>query len=546
MRKLSIGVRLAIGFATVVGLFAATSLAVGMALSHLTKEVVNIKEDTLPYLMVSAEMDLSRSEVQQFLTDASVTHDREVYKEAEEKYQQFLSGVAKFKQMYQRENNTDKLKQMEVIETRFKAFNAKGKEMTEAYITKGRDAGNVLMKGSATEPGFDHESESISKVLMEFRERQIAESNKEVDDAVTSAKFNMRVMIVGGVSATLLASVLAFLITISVTRPLGRLETSATQIAEGDLTVLLTDTAGSDEIGSLSRSFERMIRSLSNLITEVQRSGLQMNSSVIELSATTKEQQSTTNEISSTTTEISATAKEMSATSTELLKTVAGVNAGAEQAGELAANGKAGLDRIETIMRGILDAASGVNTRLGVINEKAANINAVVTTITKVADQTNLLSLNAAIEAEKAGEYGRGFAVVAGEIRRLADQTATSTDDIEQMVKEMVSAVSSGVMGMDKFAEELRRGAGEISSVGTQLDRVIEEVQSLAPNVESVTEGMRSQTQGAQQISEALIQLGDAARASAESIHDISTSVAQLGETAALLKDGITRFKVNA
>jgi hypothetical protein len=95
-----------------------------------------------------------------------------------------------------------------------------------------------------------------------------------------------------------------------------------------------------------------------------------------------------------------------------------------------------------------------VNAKLAILNEKAGNINQVVVTIVKVADQTNLLSLNAAIEAEKAGEYGRGFAVVATEVRRLADQTAVATYDIEQMVREIQSAVSAGVMGMDKFSEE--------------------------------------------------------------------------------------------
>jgi len=234
----------------------------------------------------------------------------------------------------------------------------------------------------------------------------------------------------------------------------------------------------------------------------------------------------------------------MSATSSELLKTANSVSSVAEQASELASGGKEGLDRMEKIMRGILEASAGITAKLGVMNEKAGNINAVVSTIGKVADQTNLLSLNAAIEAEKAGEYGRGFAVVATEIRRLADQTAASTGDIEQMVKEMVSAVSAGVMGMDKFAEELRRGAAEISSVGTQLDRVISEVQSLAPSVESVNEGMRSQTQGAQQISEALTQLGEAARLTADSIRDSSRAIDQLNEATRGLQTGIARFKI--
>ncbi len=115
------------------------------------------------------------------------------------------------------------------------------------------------------------------------------------------------------------------------------------------------------------------------------------------------------------------------------------------------------------------------------MNEKTGNINSVVTTITKVADQTNLLSLNAAIEAEKAGEYGLGFGVVAMEIRRLADQTAVATYDIEKMVKEMQSAVSAGVMGMDKFSEEVRRGVEEVRQVSAQLAQIIHQVQALTP-----------------------------------------------------------------
>src|ERR671931_1450091 len=125
-------------------------------------------------------------------------------------------------------------------------------------------------------------------------------------------------------------------------------------------------------------------------------------------------------------------------------------------------------------------ATRTIAERLTAIQQRANDITSVVTTITKVADQTNLLSLNAAIEAEKAGEYGRGFAVVATEIRRLADQTAVATYDIEQMVKEIQSAVSAGVMGMDKFSEQVRRGMQDIQQVGAQLSQIIHQVQALA------------------------------------------------------------------
>src|SRR5207302_8499022 len=178
--------------------------------------------------------------------------------------------------------------------------------------------------------------------------------------------------------------------------------------------------------------------------------------------------------IAATTIEIGATSREISATSKELVRTMTEVSTVAEHTAALAGDGQVGLTRMEGTMRHVMEAAGSINAKLAGLNEKAGKINQVVTTITKVADQTNLLSLNAAIEAEKAGEYGRGFAVVATEIRRLADQTAVATYDIAQIVKEIQSAVSAGVMGMDKFSEEVRRGMQEIQQVGGQLSQIIQ------------------------------------------------------------------------
>lgn len=166
-------------------------------------------------------------------------------------------------------------------------------------------------------------------------------------------------------------------------------------------------------------------------------------------------------------------------------------------------------------------------------------------TITKVADQTNLLSLNAAIEAEKAGEYGRGFAVVATEIRRLADQTAVATYDIEQTVKEMQSAVAAGVMGMDKFSDEVRRGVTEVQQVGAQLSEIIVQVQTLTPRFESVNGGMNAQATGARQTSEALSHLSEAGQQIAEAANQSNVAIDQLTEAVGRLRDGISKFKLS-
>jgi methyl-accepting chemotaxis protein WspA len=216
----------------------------------------------------------------------------------------------------------------------------------------------------------------------------------------------------------------------------------------------------------------------------------------------------------------------------------------AEQSATLAGASRSGVAQMEDTMRGVVEAAGSVNAKLGILNEKAANINQVVATITKVADQTNLLSLNAAIEAEKAGEYGRGFAVVATEIRRLADQTAVATYDIEQTVKEIQSAVSAGVMGMDRFSEEVRRGMHDVQQVGGQLSQIISDVQALAPRFQLVNEGMQTQASGAEQITQALAQLSEAAQQTAESLRQSSQAIDDLTLVANQLRSGVSRFRI--
>jgi methyl-accepting chemotaxis protein WspA len=229
-------------------------------------------------------------------------------------------------------------------------------------------------------------------------------------------------------------------------------------------------------------------------------------------------------------------------TSKELVHTMKEVAGVAEKTTTLASSGQAGLVRMKVTVQQIVEASSSINDRLAVLNEKAGNIGTLVTTITKVADQTNLLSLNAAIEAEKAGEYGRGFAVVATEIRRLADQTAVSTSDIEQTVKEMQSAVAAGVMGMDKFSEEIRRGVDVVQQVSEELSQIIRQVQTLTPNFESVSEGMQSQSLGAQQITDSLSQLTEAAKQTVSSLRQSNIAMDQLNQAARGLQGGAARL----
>ncbi|AJK50332.1 methyl-accepting chemotaxis protein [Burkholderia plantarii] len=341
------------------------------------------------------------------------------------------------------------------------------------------------------------------------------------------------------------AALLGWFLYRAVMRPMTELVEVHDVMRTGDLTRRL-DLRRRDEFSMLETGFNRMADELTTLVAQAQQSSLQVTTSVAEIAATSREQQATANETAATTTEIGATSREIFATSRDLLRTMNEVSSVAEQSASLAGLSQSGLTQMGETMRSVMDAAGSVNAKLAILNEKALNINQVVATITKVADQTNLLSLNAAIEAEKAGEYGRGFAVVATEIRRLADQTAVATYDIEQTVKEIQSAVSAGVMGMDKFSEEVRRGMLDVQQVGSQLSQIIHEVQTLAPRFQLVNEGMQTQASGAEQITQALSQLSEAAQQTAESLRQSSQAIDDLTLVANALRTSVSRFKVEA
>jgi methyl-accepting chemotaxis protein WspA len=319
----------------------------------------------------------------------------------------------------------------------------------------------------------------------------------------------------------------------------------AAQVAAGDLSVEVPMPAEGDEAGRLLTAIQGMTAELNSLVTRVQQASIELMSTATQFTATGKQQEATVQGFGSSTSAIAGAVKEISSTSTELLATMEGINAVSSQTAQLAEQGRTGLEGMDATMRRLEQATTSISARLAAIREKASDISSVVTTITKVADQTNLLSVNAAIEAEKAGDQGRGFLVLAREIRRLADQTATATLDIEQMVRHMQEAVSTGVMEMDRFSAEVRQGVHSAGRISNELGQIITQVQTLSERFESVSHGMRSQSQGARQISEAMTQLMDGARQGSSSLRDFNNGIALLRDAVSSLRQEISHFKVS-
>ncbi len=365
-----------------------------------------------------------------------------------------------------------------------------------------------------------------------------------------------RVLGIGGALVLLLAAGLAWVLGRGLARPIERMAGVAESLAGGKiararqaLEVLRKEHDGDpgwwhDETHGLAETFARMVGALGDLVGNVQRSGIQVTTSSTAIAAGARQLEASVSEQAASISEVSATTNEISATNQELTATMEKVATMANTTTQLASECQRGLRQMEHNMHLLMDSTGGISGKLGTISEKTGGIAGIVTTITNIADQTNLLSLNAAIEAEKAGEYGIGFAVVAREVRRLADQTAVATLGIERMVRDSNAAVSAGVMEMDRFIDRVRQGIGEVARIGGSVETIIAHVQELAPRFTQAFEGMQSQTAGAEQISQALTQLNEAANSSRGALAEFNGATRQLADAVDGLRQGVASFEI--
>ena len=349
-----------------------------------------------------------------------------------------------------------------------------------------------------------------------------------------------------GLAAAGMAGLLGLMawVTRSLTRRIAAAVAASRRVAQGDLTGSL-DLRGSDESGQLLRDVGAMTASLKEIVTQVKQASIDLNATARQVAAASRHQESAIGSLGSSTNEAAVASRQIAVTGRELLSTMGDVASVAAETAGVANEGRAGLTDVGDTMAGLERSTAAFGQRLGLIRQRAEDINLVITTITKVADQTNLLSINAAIEAEKAGEYGQGFLVVAREIRRLADQTAVATLDIERLVEQMQEAVNAGVGEMEQFAVDVKDGVERVAGISGQFTDVIDKVHSLSSRFESVKQGMQAQASGATQISEALVTLTDGSRAAADALHDFNEASQHMVAAVDGLADTVSRFRVD-
>ena len=304
------------------------------------------------------------------------------------------------------------------------------------------------------------------------------------------------------------------------------------------------DRLSNSEIFALCVALEKMTGYLSKLVWQVQSGGASLAAGAVKISEGAAEIESIAVEKAGALKNVSKATESISS-SVELLKSkarkaaaniVASVNGICE--------GEQYLSNLTENASGLLSATESVASRLSIIQEKTDGISSAVTTVNTVSQRTNLLSLNASIEAEKAGEFGGGFAIVASEIGKLADMTAVSAMNISKMVSDMRDSVESGVVEMRSFVILMRRSLRVMDRVSDNMRAVSEQVAAVGPKFEELAGGVETQADRAARISKTMYAFSESAAQTRDKIGAFKAATDSLEKTAEQLRSKLSQFKL--
>ena len=338
--------------------------------------------------------------------------------------------------------------------------------------------------------------------------------------------------------------VVAVMIIRSITIPIRRLTNMSNALAEGDLTVEHVELQTDDDLGQLATSMNTLCDSLTEIVRSLQDSANQISSTTTQVAALANETHSGMGHQTQLVERCSAAIIELSSSAEEVAVKSKQAAEHASASGESANQGSCVVDSTITDMRKINEAVSAGSTSVSELGRRSEEIGQVIAVINDIADQTNLLALNAAIEAARAGEHGRGFAVVADEVRKLADRTTQATDEVEQSITAIRQDTARAVAQMQQGTECVNSGVEQASAAGESLNQIKSYAIDLSDMVNSIAAATDEQSAASSDVSRTIQEIASVTQQVSSSASESSRAMDDLALRATALNDIAGRFKI--
>jgi methyl-accepting chemotaxis protein len=382
-------------------------------------------------------------------------------------------------------------------------------------------------------------------VIDKLVELYTKEAKNTADQNGASAHGAVRFTLIFSCFGMILAIGLGIFISRVITTPLKRGVEFAQAIASGDLTHRL-DVTCKDEIGSLSKALDDMVEKLREVIGKITTASDTVSSAAIQLSASSAQMATGTEEVAAQSGTVATAGEEMAATSMEIAQNCSMAAESSKLANDSAVTGAAIVQETITLMNRIAGRVKDSASTVESLGNRSDQIGAIIGTIEDIADQTNLLALNAAIEAARAGEQGRGFAVVADEVRALAERTTKATKEIGQMIKAIQSETKGAVDVMEEGVKEVENGMTEAAKSGDALQDILNQINAVTMQVSQMATAAEQQTATTTEISSNMQQITEVIHDTAKGAEESATAANQLAKMAEELQNLAGHFRLVA